>query len=230
MNELLERFGIYFNNFAESIHPIDFVVNLFIATVLSMALASFYVHFGNTVSNRRKFSSNFVPLALTTMLVMIIVKSSLALSLGLVGALSIVRFRAAIKDPEELTYLFLVIGLGLCTGANQPFLAVILMSFLFIILYLHKKVKGEKYNYVEDGMYINITTDAKDLDKISDILNNYLDDLDLKRIDFSNQNSTVDMSYTSRGLNTKELFKMKEELTSLSDLMRITIIEKPNLI
>jgi lysylphosphatidylglycerol synthetase-like protein (DUF2156 family) len=230
MNELLERFGIYFNNFAESIHPIDFVVNLFIATVLSMALASFYIHFGNTVSNRRKFSSNFVPLALTTMLVMIIVKSSLALSLGLVGALSIVRFRAAIKDPEELTYLFLVIGLGLCTGANQPFLAVILMSFLFIILYLHKKVKGEKYNYVEDGMYINITTDAKDLDKISDILNNYLDDLDLKRIDFSNQNSTVDMSYTSRGLNSKELFKMKNELTSLSDLMKITIIEKPNLI
>jgi hypothetical protein len=230
MNELLERFGIYFNNFAESIHPIDFVVNLFIATVLSMALASFYIHFGNTVSNRRKFSSNFVPLALTTMLVMIIVKSSLALSLGLVGALSIVRFRAAIKDPEELTYLFLVIGLGLCTGANQPFLAVILMSFLFIILYLHKKVKGEKYNYIEDGMYINITTDAKDLDKISDILNNYLDDLDLKRIDFSNQNSTVDMSYTSRGLNSKELFKMKNELTSLSDLMKITIIEKPNLI
>jgi hypothetical protein len=104
------------------------------------------------------------------------------------------------------------------------------MSFLFIILYLHKKVKGEKYNYVEDGMYINITTDAKDLDKISDILNNYLDDLDLKRIDFSNQNSTVDMSYTSRGLNSKELFKMKNELTSLSDLMKITIIEKPNLI
>ena len=230
MNELLERFSIYFSNFAESIHPIDFVVNLFIATVLSMALASFYIHFGNSVSNRRKFSSNFVPLALTTMLVMIIVKSSLALSLGLVGALSIVRFRAAIKDPEELTYLFLVIGLGLCTGANQPFLAVILMTFLFAILYLYKKVKGEKYNYIEEGIYINITTDSKNLDRINDILNTYLVDLELKRIDFSNQNSTVEMSFSSRGLNSKEMFKMKEELTSLSDLMKISIIEKPNLI
>jgi hypothetical protein len=230
MNELLERFSIYFQNFAESIHPIDFVVNLFIATILSMALASFYIHFGNSVSNRRKFSSNFVPLALTTMLVMIIVKSSLALSLGLVGALSIVRFRAAIKDPEELTYLFLVIGLGLCTGANQPFLAVILMTFLFAILYFYKKVKGEKYNYIEEGIYINITTDSKNLDIINEILNTYLVDLELKRIDFSNQNSTVDMSFSSRGLNSKELFRMKEELTSLSDLIKISIIEKPNLI
>jgi len=230
MNELLERFSIYFQNFAESIHPIDFVVNLFIATILSMALASFYIHFGNSVSNRRKFSSNFVPLTLTTMLVMIIVKSSLALSLGLVGALSIVRFRAAIKDPEELTYLFLVIGLGLCTGANQPFLAVILMTFLFAILYFYKKVKGEKYNYIEEGIYINITTDSKNLDIINGILNSYLVDLELKRIDFSNQNSTVEMSFSSRGLNSNDLFKMKKELTSLSDLMKISIIEKPNLI
>jgi hypothetical protein len=230
MNELLERFSIYFQNFAESIHPIDFVVNLFIATILSMALASFYIHFGNSVSNRRKFSSNFVPLTLTTMLVMIIVKSSLALSLGLVGALSIVRFRAAIKDPEELTYLFLVIGLGLCTGANQPFLAVILMTFLFAILYFYKKVKGEKYNYIEEGIYINITTDSKNLDTINGILNSYLVDLELKRIDFSNQNSTVEMSFSSRGLNSNDLFKMKKELTSLSDLMKISIIEKPNLI
>ena len=48
-----------------------------------------------------------------------IVKNSIALSLGLVGALSIVRFRAAIKEPEELTYLFLVIATGLGTGSGQ---------------------------------------------------------------------------------------------------------------
>ena len=64
-------------------------------------------------------------LAVATTLIITIVKSSLALSLGLVGALSIVRFRAAIKDPEELTYLFLVIAIGLGLGANQPLLTVI---------------------------------------------------------------------------------------------------------
>ena len=53
---------------------------------------------------------------MTTMLIITVVKSSLALSLGLVGALSIVRFRAAIKEPEELAYLFLTIAIGLALG------------------------------------------------------------------------------------------------------------------
>ena len=63
------------------------------------------------------------------------VKSSLALSLGLVGALSIVRFRAAIKDPEELVYLFLCIAIGLALGAEQPLLAIALagVSTVFIV-------------------------------------------------------------------------------------------------
>ena len=53
------------------------------------------------------------------MIIITIVKSSLALSLGLVGALSIVRFRTAIKDPEELSFLFISIAIGLGMGANQ---------------------------------------------------------------------------------------------------------------
>ena len=55
---------------------------------------------------------------MTTYIVIMVVKNSLALSLGLVGALSIVRFRAAIKEPEELVYLFLIIAAGLGCGAN----------------------------------------------------------------------------------------------------------------
>jgi hypothetical protein len=58
-------------------------------------------------------------ITMTTMLIITIVKASLALSLGLVGALSIVRFRAAIKEPEELAYLFLAIAIGLDFGAGQ---------------------------------------------------------------------------------------------------------------
>ena len=61
-----------------------------------------YAKYGNSLSNRKKLMQTFVLISVTVMLVISIVKSSLALSLGLVGALSIVRFRAAIKEPEEL--------------------------------------------------------------------------------------------------------------------------------
>ncbi|MHC5004997.1 MAG: DUF4956 domain-containing protein, partial [Planctomycetota bacterium] len=59
-----------------------------------------------------------------TVLIIFVVKSSLALSLGLVGALSIVRFRAAIKEPEELVFLFFCIAIGLALGAEYSELAV----------------------------------------------------------------------------------------------------------
>ena len=59
------------------------------------------------------------------MIIITIVKSSIALSLGLVGALSIVRFRAAIKEPEELTFLFICIAIGVGLGAGQRNIIII---------------------------------------------------------------------------------------------------------
>ena len=97
----------------------NFIVSLICAAVLSFLVQLFYIKYSSTLSNRKEFSKNFVILGVTTCIVIMIVKSSLALSLGLVGALSIVRFRAAIKEPEELVYLFLVIAIGLGCGANQ---------------------------------------------------------------------------------------------------------------
>ena len=64
----------------------------------------------------------------------ITVKSSLALSLGLVGALSIVRFRAAIKEPEELIYLFLTIAAGLGTGAGQIKITIFGVIFGYFLM------------------------------------------------------------------------------------------------
>ena len=97
----------------------NFVLSLICAVILSFFVQLFYIKFSSSLSNRKEFSKNFVILAVTTCIVIMIVKSSLALSLGLVGALSIVRFRAAIKEPEELVYLFLIIAIGLGCGANQ---------------------------------------------------------------------------------------------------------------
>jgi len=89
-----------------------FIFDLILAALLSYIISVVYIKFGSSLSNRSILAKNFMLLAITTTLVIAIVKSSLALSLGLVGALSIVRFRAAIKEPEELMYLFLTIVLN----------------------------------------------------------------------------------------------------------------------
>lgn len=85
-------------------------------------------------------------------------KSSLALSLGLAGALSIVRFRAAIKDPEELVYLFPCIAVGLALGAELPLLAIslVLVSTCFIVL-MHLTSRGHR----QHRLLLTITGDSE---------------------------------------------------------------------
>jgi hypothetical protein len=83
----------------------------------------------------------FPLLTMVTIAVISVVKSSLSLSLGLVGALSIVRFRAAIRDPEELVYLFLCIGIGLSLGAAQPWLAVVLVAAATVFVLVFDRLR-----------------------------------------------------------------------------------------
>ena len=87
-------------------------------------------------------------LGIATTIVITIVKSSLALSLGLVGALSIVRFRAAIKEPEELVYLFFIIGIGLANGANQFLVSILATSITISILYFRKIYNCSSFLFV----------------------------------------------------------------------------------
>lgn len=110
---------------APSVSLATLVLNLLIGLTLSLAVSWYYEHYAQSLSNRRKFAALLPVLTLTTALVITIVKSSLALSLGLVGALSIVRFRTAIKEPEELMFLFIAITIGLGVGADQRWPTVI---------------------------------------------------------------------------------------------------------
>lgn len=131
MNQYSQSFQEFLAASTPPLSLTTFIVNLLIVAVLSSLLALFYIKFGFSLSNRKLFARNFLVIAMATMLVISIVKSSLALSLGLVGALSIIRFRTAIKEPEELAYLFINIALGLGLGAGQ--VKVTVAAFVIIL-------------------------------------------------------------------------------------------------
>lgn len=229
MQELINHLSGYVINLKDIIHPLSFVINLIVCMLLAMGVANFYVRFGNAVSNRARFAANFVPLALTTMSIMVIVKPSVALSLGLVGALSIVRFRAAIKDPEELTYLFLTIGVGLATGADQPLIAIIVVCFILLFLYLSKRIGSNPSFKSEDRFYINISTDLEDIVTISNILNQSFSAVELKRLD-TIPNKGLDLSFICKTGSIKKVQEAKDAIVALSDQTYISIIDQPDLI
>ena len=174
-----------------------FILSLLCAAILSFLVQLFYIRYSSTLSNRKEFAKTFVVLGVTTCIVIMIVKSSLALSLGLVGALSIVRFRAAIKEPEELVYLFLIIAIGLGCGANQLIIITTGIFFSLVIIMLYSGyLKSSKKN-LDEKINAGIIMEGN----ISDVqINNLIIEIktiskELKFISMSrsNENTTINV-------------------------------------
>tara|TARA_Y100000816_G_scaffold213932_1_gene159248 strand:+ start:371 stop:1063 length:693 start_codon:yes stop_codon:yes gene_type:complete len=162
----------FFLNENISINLDNFILNLLATLIFCFILRHIYIKFSSSLSNKDEFSKNFVILGITTCIVITIVKSSLALSLGLVGALSIVRFRAAIKEPEELVYLFLTIAIGLGNGAGQLKVTLIgsVIAFLTIIIFSKIKIKKSLTNLESTQISITINNEMTNL-KINNLIN-----------------------------------------------------------
>ncbi len=200
----------FFLNQNVQIELSNFVLSLLCAAILSFVVHLFYIKFSSTLSNRMEFSKNFVVLGVATCIVIMIVKSSLALSLGLVGALSIVRFRAAIKEPEELVYLFLIIAIGLGCGANQLIITVvgILFALLTIIIYslYLKKFTINSQEIVNMGIVIDSNISDSEVDSLIEDLKKM--SLDLKFISMSRTIENTSINIDLKPKDFKELTKI----------------------
>lgn len=119
----------------QNVSALTLAAYLLVGGLFALYCRFLYRHCSTSPSDSDSITRVFPLLTLVTTAVIAVVKSSLALSLGLVGALSIVRFRAAIKEPEELVYLFLCIAIGLALGAEQPLLAIslVVVASVFIV-------------------------------------------------------------------------------------------------
>jgi len=185
---------------AEMLNDININLSSVLFSLLATAVGSFlvrqlYVRFGRSMNNREYFGNIFVLLGVTTCSIIIVVKYSLALSLGLVGALSIVRFRAAIKEPEELVFLFLVIALGLAFGANQFAVGIVLLVAAYIVVLVGGNLLSKNNGLDHSGLLVIISGDRKILDKlletkIRDLMSN-TSWVVLKEIDFEGDHGRV---------------------------------------
>ncbi len=193
----------FFLNETIQVDLISFIVSLITVAILSALIQLFYLKFSTSLSNKHDFSKNFVVLGIATCIVIMIVKNSLALSLGLVGALSIVRFRAAIKEPEELVFLFLIIAAGLGAGSGQIKITAVGVIFSLFIIFIYSKIFNK--SKLESNETINISISKDDLIKdiqIEKMINN------LKKI--TDQIEFVSMSRKKNSTNINLEIKVKD--------------------
>ena len=189
----------------------SFLLNLFLTLFLTKILSLIFNRYGKSISNRILFSNNFPLIGMTTMLIITIVKSSLALSLGLVGALSVVRFRTAIKEPEELSYLFFTIAIGLGFGANQTLITVIGFLLIAIFIYLSnlRKIKKVSTNFMSLLVSVNESNNY-DVEKITNVIYENVSKLELKRL--SSDSGELEILFKIEVDNYQNIINLKNNL------------------
>jgi hypothetical protein len=168
----------------------QFVIGLFFCIITAFILRSLYVRRSISLSGKFHIGTVIPLVATITFLIIMVVKSSLALSLGLVGALSVIRFRTPIKEPEELAYLFFSIAIGLGYGANQivPTSLVSVVIFCMIFFFLSRKSVNfeNEYNLVVDCNDVSLK-----IEEIIKVLDPYTDSIQLSKFGIVNNHTSA---------------------------------------
>jgi len=121
----------------------DIAIRIMVSAILSIAIyiSYWYTHTSTTYS--KKFNVSLVTLAILTCTVMTVIGNNIALSLGMAGALSIVRFRTAVKDSRDTMYIFWAVIVGLCSGVGDFWTAIIGSAVVTLVLLLMGRVRNE---------------------------------------------------------------------------------------
>ena len=144
---------------SESPLLIPFILDLGLAAILGYGLGKVMLFSGPVSKTRQDLARSLIGLCVTTTMVISVIKSSLALSLGLVGALSIIRFRTAVRDPEELSFIYLAFAIGIGLGASQKTLVLACLCILLLCRSLFL-FKGNKVQTSSSMLRIGYTSQA----------------------------------------------------------------------
>ena len=162
-------------------------------------------------------------LTMTTTSIILVVRSSVALSLGLVGALSIVRFRAAVKEPEELAYLFLAIGLGIGLGDNQRLVVLLTLVVAIVVMGLMKLFRDTK---ADANLHLAVASTAPNkvgLDEITGVLDRHCSKVKLLRYDENAE--ALETSFVVEFKRASDVSQTNDALKSLSPALEVTLLD-----
>ena len=216
-----------FSTFATS-STLDFsslLINIAGVLFCTFLVKIHYRRYFPPLSKSQSMETTFVAIGLVTFLVISVVKSSLALSLGLVGALSIIRFRTPIKEPLELAYLFLVIAIGLGFGADQKattITAVVVLLIAMVFLMRNKERHNTEMHYIYLTIPNSVTTDRLK-DMVSTLGKETDHNIILRRLDQSENSTQITMCVILT--NSDQVASISEKLNNLFSPTSLSIVD-----
>lgn len=193
----------------EALDAAQLAVHVIMAVVLGFVIyVSYYVAHAGTVYSR-KFNVSLVVLTVLTATVMTVIGNNIALSLGMVGALSIVRFRTAIKDSRDTVYIFWCIVAGIACGVGDFAVAGIGSAAVFAVLLILGRVKNE-------NRVLLVVRSARSAENaVKSAVSSYYD----RHVNLQVENTTRDSAELIYELSRKWMKRKENELKSITDVL-----------
>ena len=220
--EGLENIG---NQQMSDIGLAPFLVVLLVALVASLFISYLYLYFYSSRATGSHIHRSFPLLGLSITSIFICIQFSLPLSLGLLGALSIVRFRTPVKEPEEIGFIMLVIAASLaCATSNFGFL-VVLLAVAVLALLVRRWAPALLDGTAHDGSLILTLSESEYRDKGDDVLSfleRSLSKASLESISRNDRN--VVLSFLFRSSNARDLTRLEENLREVATPTDFTVL------
>ncbi len=196
------------SDFFSAVYFQDIVIGLVISFFLSLIIFYIYKKTYSGVVYSHNFNVSLVVMSLITSVIIMTITSNLVLSLGMVGALSIVRFRTAIKDPLDIVFMFWAIALGLTTGARLYMIAIVGSIFIGLVILLLMRYKNSNNIYM---FIIHYEDEAK---------NNVF--MKLSELDYTIKSKTVSRGITELTLELKLIGSGTNFVDDISEFEGVT--------
>jgi hypothetical protein len=149
MDKIMNQEGL-FNLFGgiDTFTVESIIFNIAVATLLGLFIYFVYKKTFSGVMYSQNFNVTILMICVITSIIMMLIGNNLALSLGLVGSLSIIRFRTAIKEPRDIAFIFWAIAVGLAAGTSEFIIAIIGSIIIALLLFIFNKVIYKDYSYL----------------------------------------------------------------------------------
>ena len=200
---------------AQSMDWSNVIIAVMLSVVMALYLYVIYRFFVRKSMYNMNMNIAIVGMTIMTTAVILTIQSNLILSLGMVGALSIVRYRTAIKDPMDLFFLFWAIVNGIMCGANQYILAVIIAVVLTLLVFILSQMPASKSPYV---LVVNAKKDDVE-DKLVDVLKANCSYYKIKSRNITEKSTRIIVE-----IRTKDPREVTGEVKKLEDITTLSLL------
>lgn len=192
-----------------SVNIVDFIIGFLLSLITGIMLKNIYYKYSLSVTNKKLFSSYFPLFSIAIFVIVITIKSSIVLSLGLVGALSIIRFRTAIKEAEQIIYLLIMTGISIALAASEYVYTFFLIGTTYLYsLYTYKRGMKD-FVYQNEILLLKFKTlGEKQLNELFEFFENSDSEVVLQSLSSEKEESTIILKCTE--INKDFLLKLNK--------------------